>query len=39
MSTDSMDGGEADTRPKIEVTEDAAEQAPLPARGEGPRRD
>ena len=27
MSTDSMDGGEADTRPKIEVTEDAAEQA------------
>ncbi|WP_226041647.1 iron-sulfur cluster assembly accessory protein [Natrinema sp. DC36] len=27
MSTDSMDGGEADTRPTIEVTEDAAEQA------------
>ena len=27
MSTDSMDGGEAETRPKIEVTEEAAEQA------------
>ncbi|WP_121743017.1 HesB/IscA family protein [Natronorubrum halophilum] len=27
MSTDSMDGGEADARPEIEVTEPAAEQA------------
>ncbi|MFC6769752.1 HesB/IscA family protein [Natrinema soli] len=27
MSTDSMDGGEANTRPEIEVTENAAEQA------------
>ncbi|SIR84747.1 HesB/IscA family protein [Natronorubrum thiooxidans] len=27
MSTDSMDGGDADTRPEIEVTEAAAEEA------------
>ena len=27
MSTDSMDGGDTETRPQIEVTEEAAEQA------------
>ena len=35
MSTDSMDGGNADTRPEIEVTETAAEQALALLDGEG----
>ncbi|ADB60752.1 iron-sulfur cluster assembly accessory protein [Haloterrigena turkmenica DSM 5511] len=35
MSTDSMDGGETETRPEIEVTEDAAEQALSLLEGEG----
>jgi len=35
MSTDSVDAGDAETRPKIEVTEDAAEQARLLLEKEG----
>ncbi len=35
MSTDSLDGGESATRPEIEVTEEAAEQALSLLEGEG----